>query len=157
MKASVVVAYLVLVACSSNPSSSPPPSTTFLVTNATCVASSCVPFQLNAEGEYECSLSALYVCWGYTLGQVTTASTCLTFADSLAADPGTLDAFDSGGDLLAITSSTFVAADAPGWSVTFDTTPTPAESAVGFVGSMSQPEPMTAACTPPGSTSPTSP
>ena len=135
MKAAAVVLLVTLAACS--PKAYAP---TVLVTNETCNAGQCRSLQIlafDASSQYQSAPPFPGVSgWGFPLGDVTSASACLTFPHSTpltlngqtlatltVADPFTLIARDTLTLIEAPRTGTFVPQDAQGWSVTLDTAP----------------------------------
>ena len=137
-----------LAACSS--ATRPDPPLTLHVTNATCNTGPCTHLQILA---YDQSIqnNPPPGGWYFALGQVDSASACLTMPPSgtfimsgkpiatfTTADAFTLSARDSASLTFQGETAEFVPQDAPGWSVTFDTAPV----------RPSGPMAITTACTP---------
>ena len=135
MKTAAVLLLVTLAACS--PKAYAP---TVLVTNATCNAGQCRPLQIlafDASSQYQSAPPFPGASgWGLSLGDVTSASACLTFPHSTpvtlngqtlatltVADPFTLTARDTLTLIEGPQTSTFVPQEAQGWSVTLDTAP----------------------------------
>jgi hypothetical protein len=174
-KASVIVACLVLVACSSDPITYPMSSV--LVYNATCRGGSCLPMRVFA-------VDARYVCPpgvdcvdapppSIALGSVDSASACLLFPHSVAAGDSTLaptgtvmTAYDPF-DLYARDTTTypesgeahspFVPADAQSWTITIDTVRLYNLEVETVEPTVTQPVPSGQSCAPSASTGITSP
>lgn len=127
---SVVLALLVVSACTSPAEPEPPPSVALLVTNATCSSGQCSSFQVRGFPSNQPNTPGGF--WSLDLGTVSTGSACLTLppADTfwVNAVPSVWTSHDSlslgivepgSGVLLAIPStSRFVPASSAGWSVT---------------------------------------